>query len=97
MPITVAPVIDDRLLLLEPGDRAVRLAQVELHDGRVEVRDEQERGQEDGLEHRAGQEGQAVVPLVALDVSERGLKLFAKEVLPVVKSWKSAKAEKAAA
>jgi hypothetical protein len=30
-------------------------------------------------------------------VSERGLKLFAKEVLPVVKSWKSAKAEKAAA
>ena len=31
------------------------------------------------------------------EVSERGLKLFAKEVLPVVKSWKSAKAEKAAA
>jgi len=31
------------------------------------------------------------------EVSERGLKLFAKEVLPVVKSWKSAKAEKVAA
>src|SRR5204863_9400797 len=31
------------------------------------------------------------------EVAERGLKLFAKEVLPVVKSWKSAKAEKAAA
>jgi alkanesulfonate monooxygenase SsuD/methylene tetrahydromethanopterin reductase-like flavin-dependent oxidoreductase (luciferase family) len=31
------------------------------------------------------------------EVSERGLRLFAKEVLPVVKSWKPAKAEKAAA
>ena len=29
------------------------------------------------------------------DVSERGLKLFAKEVLPVVKSWKSAASAKA--
>jgi hypothetical protein len=31
------------------------------------------------------------------DVAERGLRLFAKEVLPVVQSWKPAKAEKAAA
>jgi hypothetical protein len=30
-------------------------------------------------------------------VSERGLKLFAKEVLPVVKSWKSASPAKPAA
>jgi hypothetical protein len=30
------------------------------------------------------------------EVSERGLKLFAKEVLPVVKSWKSAETAKAA-
>jgi hypothetical protein len=28
------------------------------------------------------------------EVSERGLKLFAKEVLPVVKSWKPAKPRK---
>ena len=31
------------------------------------------------------------------EVAERGLKLFAKEVLPVVKSWKPATAEQAAA
>lgn len=30
-------------------------------------------------------------------VSERGLKLFAKEVLPVLKSWGPVAAEKAAA
>jgi hypothetical protein len=30
-------------------------------------------------------------------VSERGLKLFAKEVLPVLKSWKSAGSAKPAA
>jgi hypothetical protein len=30
------------------------------------------------------------------EVSERGLKLFAKEVLPVVKSWKSPEVAQAA-
>jgi hypothetical protein len=32
-----------------------------------------------------------------LEVCERGIRLFAKEVLPVVKSWKPAAADMAAA